>query len=187
MKNNIGTLRKKKGLSMRELADLAGTSQQQIDRLEKAQRRLTAEWMEKLSQALSCKPGELIDFSAAEKPETKIKTALARVLGAIQTGFSNSVHEFAPDEQYEISFRPGKKDFGKKFFALIVEGGAFRNYPENSELIFAQTRISEIGRAALKENAGDFISSKAGKSNSFRFEIGGKLVEGNLVKSIRSE
>ena len=185
MKNNIASLRKKKGLSMQELADLAGTSQQQIDRLEKSQRRLTAEWMAKLSQALDVKPAELIDFSES-KPAPRIETALAKVLGAIQTRFSNSVREFSSDEQYEISFRPAKKDFGKKFFALIVEGGAYLNYPENSELVFAQTKISELTHRA-QETASDFISAQARKNKSFKFEIGSKLVEGQLVKSIRSE
>jgi transcriptional regulator with XRE-family HTH domain len=35
--NNVRTIREAKGLTQRELAKLAGTSQQQIDRLEKGQ------------------------------------------------------------------------------------------------------------------------------------------------------
>ena len=170
---------------MQELATLVGTSQQQIDRLEKAQRKLTAEWMQKLSQALNCKPGELIDFTIEKKPATKVETAIAKVIGAIETGFSNMVREFKDDEQYEISFKPTKKDFGKKFFALVVEGGAYKNYPANSELIFAQGKISSLN-LSLRESANDFAAAST-KSNNYKFEIGKQLVEGSLIKSIRSE
>jgi len=186
MKNNIGFLRKKNGLSMQELATRAGTSQQQIDRLEKSQRRLTAEWMDKLSLALDCKPGELIDFSAEKKSSTKVETAIAKVIGAIETGFSNIVREFGSDEQYEISFKPTKKDFGKKFFALVVEGGSYKNYPANSELVFAQGKISPL-TSSLRENAKDFAAASAAKTNNYKFEIGKQLIEGYLVKSIRNE
>lgn len=186
MNNNIGFLRKKNGLSMQELADLVGTSQQQIDRLEKGQRRLTADWMDKLSIALNCKPAELIDFKAEKKPTAaKVETAIAKVIGAIETSFSNHVRQFTIDEEYEISFKPTKKDFGKKFFALVVEGGSFKNYPANSELIFAQGKISDL-TPALREKKTDFASEK-NSGNDYKFEIGKQLVEGTLVKSIRSE
>lgn len=171
---------------MQELADLIGTSQQQVDRLEKGQRKLTAEWMEKFGQALDCKPAELFDFTSAEPAKTaKVETAIAKVMGAIETRFSNQLREFTEDEKYEISFKPPKKDLGKKFFALVVEGGSFKNYPENSELIFAQTKITPL-KGGLSENTGDFIASP-GKNNAYKFELKDKLIEGYLVKSLRSE
>lgn len=178
-------MRKKNGLSMQELANLVGTSQQQIDRLEKSQRRLTAEWMEKLSNALNCKPVELIDFTTSEKPATKVEIAIAKVIGAIETGFSNMVREFKTDEQYEISFKPAKKDFGKKFFALVVEGGSYKTYPANSELIFSMSKSSALN-SSLQESKKDFIAATDTNKN-YKFEIGKQLVEGYLVKSIRSE
>ncbi len=171
---------------MQELAELAGTSQQQIDRLEKGQRRLTAEWMEKLSLALSCKPTELIDFTLEEKaPAPKVETALAKVIGAIETKFSNLIRKFPDDEQYEISFKPGKKDAGKKFFALIIEGGMFKNYPENSELIFALNKSTNPA-AYLSENGKNFIAPGAA-DNFYKFQIGSEIIEAQLVKSLRSE
>ena len=186
MQNNIGFLRKKNGLSMQELADTVGTSQQQIDRLEKGQRKLTAEWMDKLSKALNCKPAELIDFSSKPAATSKVEIAVAKVIGAIETKFSNMVREFPTDEQYEISFKTGKKDFGKKFFALVVEGGAFKTYPANSELIFTQVKISPLSQS-LRENVGDFSPSINSKNKNYKFAIGKNLFEGQLVKSIRSE
>jgi len=186
MNNNISFLRKKLGLSQQELANIIGTSQQQIDRLEKAERKLTADWMQKLSLALKCKPADLIDFTQTQSSATKVETAIARVIGAIETKFSNMVREFAADEQYEISFRPPKKDFGKKFFALVVEGGAFQTYPANSELIFTQGKVSPVN-PSLRENASSFKAAASVKTNNYKFDIGNKCFEGHLVKSIRSE
>ena len=185
MKNNIGLFRKKNGLSMQELAELAGTSQQQIDRLEKGQRRLTADWMEKLSKPLKCKPAELMSFEADTTRQSKVEVANAKVLGAIETHFSNSVREFADDEQYEISFKPTKKDFGKKFFALTVEGGSYKGFPENSELIFSMNKSSKTS-PSLQEKPNNFAANTV-KTNNYKFEIGDKLIEGHLVKSIRNE
>lgn len=53
-------MRRRRALSMDALAQLAGTSASQINKLEKKQRRLTDEWLVKLSQALRCNPGDLI-------------------------------------------------------------------------------------------------------------------------------
>ncbi len=170
---------------MQELATRVGTSQQQIDRLEKSQRRLTAEWMDRLSKALNCKPTDLIDFSTEDRVVSKVETAIAKVIGAIETKFSNMVREFADDEQYEISFKPPKKDFGKKFFALVVEGGAFKGYPDNSELIFTQAKTSK-SIASLQEKPADFAAA-SGKNNSYKFQVGDQIFEGQLVKSIRNE
>ena len=56
---------------MEALAQLAGTSASQINKLEKRQRRLTDDWLVKLSQALQCDPGNLIDGSLASRPQVE--------------------------------------------------------------------------------------------------------------------
>jgi len=187
MQNNIRKLRQAKKLTMKELAEKVGTSQQQVDRLEKSRRRLTAEWMDKFSKALSCTPLELVNFSNENKKPAK--TVSATVIGAIETRFSNSVREFDEDEQYEISFKPAKNDNNKKFFALVVEGGRYKNYPENSELVFAEEKTAPAEEKktswGLAEAVKGYISGKA--DNIHKFTIGKKTVEGTLVKSIRSE
>lgn len=58
---------------MEALAQLAGTSASQINKLEKRQRRLTDDWLVKLSQALQCDPGDLIDGSLAIRPRLEGK------------------------------------------------------------------------------------------------------------------
>lgn len=60
MANRIKELRDQKGWSMERLGDLAETTKQQIDKLEKGQRRLTLEWMKRLAKAFGVRPAELI-------------------------------------------------------------------------------------------------------------------------------
>jgi len=58
--NRIRALRLESGLTTVELAKRAGTSNQQIGRLERCERRLTQEWMRRLGDALGREPWELL-------------------------------------------------------------------------------------------------------------------------------
>lgn len=66
--NKIRALREAAGLSQQALADkvVPQTTQPQIDRLEKGERRLSLQWMERLALALGVRPSQLIDDA---KPE----------------------------------------------------------------------------------------------------------------------
>jgi phage repressor protein C with HTH and peptisase S24 domain len=68
-------MRQRRGLSMEALAQLAGTTASQINKLEKRQRRLTDEWLLKLAEALQCNPEDLIDGSGRRLPRTDHGTA----------------------------------------------------------------------------------------------------------------
>ena len=60
MENRIRELRKARGLTLKRMAELVGTSNQQISHLEKGRRRLTLEWMERIAEALECHPSDLL-------------------------------------------------------------------------------------------------------------------------------
>lgn len=96
MKNRIKQLREAKGWSAERLAEEAGTSQQQIDRLEKGQRRMTTEWIHRISLALGCDGSDLIPELVA-KDETWIKEL--RALGE------------EAQKEFEALFTPSIKDF----------------------------------------------------------------------------
>lgn len=66
MSNFLEKIRKDRGLTLQELADAVGTSNQQIHLLEKGKRRLTWEWLQKLSNALECHPMEITEGPAEE-------------------------------------------------------------------------------------------------------------------------
>ncbi|MCK6442308.1 LexA family transcriptional regulator [Elstera cyanobacteriorum] len=58
-KNRIRQFRERLGLTQAALSVLAHTSQSQIDRLEKGERRLNDEWIERFTRIFACKPGDL--------------------------------------------------------------------------------------------------------------------------------
>lgn len=64
MQNRIGVLRRERGLSLAALAKAAGTTKAQIQKLERGDRRLSLEWMERLAGALQVKPSDLLPESA---------------------------------------------------------------------------------------------------------------------------
>ncbi|NLS19868.1 helix-turn-helix transcriptional regulator [Rhizobium sp. P40RR-XXII] len=71
--STIKELREKKGLSQQQLADLAGTSQPQIKRLETGERKLTKEWAERLAPHLdTIAPSLMFEMpsAAASQPES---------------------------------------------------------------------------------------------------------------------
>ncbi|MDP6951311.1 MAG: S24 family peptidase [Alphaproteobacteria bacterium] len=70
MKNHIRDLRQAAGLSMQALADRAGTSRQQIHKLEHGERRLTDIWLRRLAGALNCRPVDILGEWAESATES---------------------------------------------------------------------------------------------------------------------
>lgn len=66
--NRIREFRERAGLSMQALADRAGTSAPQINKLEKGERKLTVDWMVRLGRALGIDAKELMTNEAVGKP-----------------------------------------------------------------------------------------------------------------------
>lgn len=58
--NRIKQIRERRGLTQDQLAELVDTTQPTIMRLERGQRKLTVEWMQRLAKALKCRPEELL-------------------------------------------------------------------------------------------------------------------------------
>ena len=65
MKNYIKELRTQKKLSQDQLAEMAGTTHQQIHYLESGKRKLTQEWVVRLANALEVHPLEITDGPAS--------------------------------------------------------------------------------------------------------------------------
>ena len=67
-KNYIKEIRTERGLTLENLAELVGTSHQQISLLEKGQRRLTWDWILRIADALQCHSSDITDGPAT--PQT---------------------------------------------------------------------------------------------------------------------
>ena len=64
--NRIRELREARHLSQEQLAEQAGTTRQQIHKLEKGERKLTTDWMDRLAPPLGVEPVEIIVSTGAE-------------------------------------------------------------------------------------------------------------------------
>lgn len=87
MGNRIAEVRKAKGLTIKKLAELVGTSSQQISHLEKGHRRLTVEWMERIAEALNCHPSDLLSGG------TRIENDRERAMLELFRGLSDEQQE----------------------------------------------------------------------------------------------
>lgn len=111
VKNRIREFREIRGWSQAQLAEMINTSQTQIDRLEKNQRRLSDFWMQKFADAFKCPPEDLIssgttanDMNAGimKALECLIKAIISReVLPArdLETLFNDQLREFRTRNQ----------------------------------------------------------------------------------------
>lgn len=84
---NISALREKRGLSRAQLGNMLTppTSRQQIEKLEKGDRPLTVEWIEKIAVALDVDPAALVagesgEFILTEQVAAEVSRTLARVV-----------------------------------------------------------------------------------------------------------
>ena len=60
MDNRIRAFREARELALDRLAALVGSTNQQISNLETGKRRLTADWLRRLGEALDCHPWALV-------------------------------------------------------------------------------------------------------------------------------
>lgn len=65
--NRIKEIRLSKNLTQQQLADLVITGQSQIDRLEKGERKLSVDWMNRVASALQVEPRDLLLAAAGDK------------------------------------------------------------------------------------------------------------------------
>lgn len=74
--NRIKDLREARGLSTAALAVMVGTSQPQISRLEKGERKLTEDWMRRIAKALDVRPSDLLSTATIAEFETELQPYL---------------------------------------------------------------------------------------------------------------
>jgi len=74
----IRELRRLRGLTLKELADLSGTTPQTIQRLETANMTVSTDWLERIAAALDVRPIELLADYAADR--------LVPVIGTVGRG-----------------------------------------------------------------------------------------------------
>lgn len=124
-------LREDKGLSQAKLAELAGTSQPQINRLEKSKRSLSPKWAKRLSPHLGITAQELIFPDQGVQDDVEIVGMAGadnegqRVYGAGQGGLG------------WVERIPGATKFT---VAVIVRGTSMMPYAADGSIVFYDDR-----------------------------------------------
>jgi repressor LexA len=141
--NRIRQMRESRKLSQQKLAELVGTSQPQINRLETGERGLDQSWLFKLAQALRCQPADLLPAVADEAPGM-IPVLRVRFVGDVQAGVFREALEWEEDRQYDLDM-PVEPAFHRyPVFGLEVYGDSMnRIFPHGTKL--ACVRLLDLG------------------------------------------
>jgi transcriptional regulator with XRE-family HTH domain len=131
MPSLLTKLREAKKLSQPELAKRAGTSQPQIWRLEKSERKLSKEWAERLAPHLGVTPQELMFGEIQEDSDVEI----VGLVGADTEG--QRVYGAGHGQLGWVERIPGAND---NTVAVIVRGNSMRPYAEDGGIIYYDDR-----------------------------------------------
>lgn len=89
--------RKRAGHTLKELADLVGTSVPQLQRLEKGTRRLDDDWKKKLAPHLGVEPWQLTEGAPMEINKASSQIGLIPVTGKVEAGAWRDADEWGAD------------------------------------------------------------------------------------------
>lgn len=78
--NRIAKLREQRGLTQADLAKLVNSTQPQIQRLERGERRLTEDWMRRIAAALGVDPADLLEMATRASFEDEVEPFLPEAL-----------------------------------------------------------------------------------------------------------
>lgn len=130
--NRLREIRKQRGMTQQQLADLIGTSNQQIGHLETGDRRLSAPWIEKLVDALGISAGELFEAAGGE---------VALVSWVKAGSFADTVDPYIPQDTPRVPIAGLRHD---QHIALIVEGDSMNRIAPEGALIVVDLQDREL-------------------------------------------
>jgi transcriptional regulator with XRE-family HTH domain len=150
MPNRLKEIRTKRKLSQQQLADLVGTSNPQIGRLENGQRKLTREWAERLASSLNCTAAEIM---LTQKELADLGGALVSPLsgirvyywGEIKAGAPSNIMDAPPEPDKWVEDQEDSRFPGVERFALRVIGDSMDLIAPSGSTVIC-VKIIDIGR-----------------------------------------
>lgn len=195
--NNIQALREARAWSRPKLGALMGTSGQQVERLEKGQRRLTQDWIERAAKALEVQPVAIISASdqVDSQPEIEIPEQNAipfrmegaseqrmhrdlpiygTALGADEIVDGEAIEQTTLNrgEVVEYKKRPPILDGRADVYGLTVQGSSMSPVYHDGRTVFVEGRK----RPAIGDDAVIYLRSPD--------EIEGELIDRVLIKRV---
>ncbi len=111
IKNRILEIRQQRKLSAEKLADIVGTTQSTIHRLETGKRQLTHEWMEKIGKALNVSPSELLPTAnkvQGYKNEVALTTGTTILTEGIEKAGESAFYKILSGSLDRLGLKPGE-------------------------------------------------------------------------------
>lgn len=130
MENRIKHFREKAGLTLQALADRVGTSNQQVGYLERGQRKLSQEWMERISAALGVNPADLL-------PPKTVQVIGYAGAGAVVYGIDDHAKGTG---MFEISAPP--QGATPTMVALVIKGDSMSPAYDDGDIIYYDETVS---------------------------------------------
>ncbi|MCH4542745.1 helix-turn-helix domain-containing protein [Ochrobactrum sp. A-1] len=153
--NEIRRLREKKQLSQAQLAEMAGTSQPQIKRLEDGARKLTKEWAERLAPHLETTAEGLLFPQSTVEDLTRVASPIGAVpvtgKVAANTWLSVEDMDFGYDD---IEYVPSASGYPVDLqFALKVEGNCLNKIANHGDRLICL----DIAKTGIEVEDGDLV------------------------------
>jgi repressor LexA len=153
--NRVRALRAERGWSLAELADRAGTTASQIMKLEKSQRKLDLNWIERLAKAFGIPTGELM----GQADHLPLNPFLIPLVGEIAAGNWREAIQ-----HYEEMIFPPVDGLSKAAFALRTRGDSMdRVIPDGGYVVI------DPGEADLREGKVYAVMNSEGETTIKRF------------------
>lgn len=135
MENNLKALRLERGLSQPRLAEMMGTTKNQLIKLEKGERRLTAGWIERAAKALDVSPGRLVDIEFGQEKPGLVS---APIISWVQAGSLGELISSNLRDAPRIT--ADGLDANGEWIALRVEGDSMDRISPPESIIFVNLK-----------------------------------------------
>lgn len=130
MKLRLKEFRKRKGLTLEEVAGLMGMSSAQVSRIENGKSDTVLAKLHEFAVLYDCSPADLISEDMPTVPLTRVM-----VRGEVQAGAWRESYELDPDEWREVLV-PALPPEYKNAFGVTVKGDSMNEvYPEGTTLV----------------------------------------------------
>ncbi len=148
MQNRLKELRERAGMSQEALGDKVGASKQQISMLENGHRRLTQDWLVKLSQALGVSVAHLLgEAPTTSPPASEVRPAddhqpiaagvLPRDVPVLGTAVGGAAGDFEVNgDVVDMVRRPPGLAGAKGIFALYVQNDSMAPWRMPGGLVY---------------------------------------------------
>jgi transcriptional regulator with XRE-family HTH domain len=147
MENRIKMLRRQRDWSQEKLARRVGTSNQMISLLERGRRRMTLEWLERLAQALECRPADI--FKPSNGPVILGNQPRDLPIRGTAAGSASGAFQLRDNDCIGFVRRPKTFSHNSNVYAIYVVGDSMAPAHQDGELRFVDPDSEPA--------AGDFV------------------------------